>query len=85
MPPTLNEEEIDDLLYFSRVGDSNEFNALLSELCKRENCSVPELLSVARDPESGNGVLHMLSANGFSGICSYFPSILLLLSYPSPS
>ncbi len=68
MAPKLSEDEIDDLLYFARTGDEEEFNALSSELCKRESVSVVELLLAARDEASGNGVLHMAAANGHSGM-----------------
>lgn len=64
MAPTLSEDEIDDLLYFARVGEKGEFDALKEELCKREKVDVVELVRSARDSESGNGILHMAAANG---------------------
>lgn len=67
MAPKLSEDEIDDLLYFARIGDKTEFNSLKDELCKRENLSDVQLLEAARDEESGNGLLHMAAANGHSG------------------
>ena len=67
MVPSLSEDEIDDLLYLARTGDNVEFNSLNEELCKRENASVQELLAVAKDDQSGNGVLHMAAANGYDG------------------
>lgn len=74
MAPKLSEDEIDDLLYFARTGDQEEFNTLSNELCKRESVSVVELLIAARDEGSGNGVLHMAAANGHSS--------MILLIYP---
>lgn len=74
MAPKLSEDEIDDLLYFARTGDEEEFNTLSSELCTRKSVSVVELLLAARDEANGNGVLHMAAANGHSGI----PLIFLL-------
>jgi hypothetical protein len=68
MAPALSEDEIDDLLYFARTGDKGEFNALKEELCKREKITVQELLAVAKDDLSGNGVLHMAAANGYDGM-----------------
>jgi len=76
MAPKPTEEEIDDLLYFARTGDKAEFNELKDELCQRDNLSEVELLEVARDQESGNGVLHMAAANGHSGILSRFSFLL---------
>jgi len=67
MPPTLSEDEIDDLLYFARTGDLEEFNALSRSVCKRESLTVVGLLEAARDEMSGNGVLHMAAANGHDG------------------
>jgi hypothetical protein len=67
----LSEDEIDDLLYFARTGDAEEFESLKNELCKRGEWDVAELIKVARDEESGNGVLHMAAANGYYGISSF--------------
>jgi uncharacterized protein len=67
MAPLISDDEIDDLLYFARIGDNEEFNAVKDELCKRENIGVRELLEAARDEQSGNGVLHMAAANGYDG------------------
>lgn len=75
--PNLSEDEIDDLLYFARTGDTEEFSSLWKELCEREKKAVGSegeelldlgsLLEVARDEESGNGVLHMAAGNGHVG------------------
>ncbi len=68
MAPKIAEDEIDDLLYFARTGDKEEFDTLKDELCKREKVSVLELLQTARDEHSGNGILHMAAANGHHGM-----------------
>lgn len=68
MPPSLSQDEIDDLLYFARTDDLPEFNALAEELCKRENVSLSELLPVVKDEYSGNGPLHMAAANGHTSM-----------------
>jgi uncharacterized protein len=70
MSPSLSEDEIDDLLYFARTGDKQEFNTLKEEFCEREKINTVELLEVARDEQSGNGVLHMAAANGYDGMRS---------------
>jgi hypothetical protein len=67
MAPTLSEDEIDDLLYFARTGDAEEYDSLKDALCKRENATIAELLEAARDEMSGNGVLHMAAANDHHG------------------
>lgn len=67
MSATLSEDEIDDLLYFARTGDKQEFDVLKDELCRREKVDVVGLLEVAKDEGSGNGVLHMAAANGHAG------------------
>ncbi|TVY91821.1 Ankyrin repeat-containing protein [Lachnellula willkommii] len=81
MPTNVSEDEIDDLLYFARTGDTEEFNTVKEELCKRENITVVELLQAARDGQSGNGVLHMAAANGFEGLLK---ELCKTLSNPSP-
>ena len=69
MAPKLSEDEIDDLLYFARTGDREEFNTSTKEICEREKISVVGLLEAAKDEESGNGILHMAAANGHEGQC----------------
>jgi len=63
----LSEDEIDDLLYFARAGEKEEFNNLKNELCEREKTKIAGLLEVAKDEYSGNGPLHMAAANGHEG------------------
>jgi len=64
MAPSLTEDEIDDLLYFARTGDKDEFNSTSNELYKRENVTPLDILAIAKDEYSGNGPLHMAAANG---------------------
>ena len=66
-PNSLSEDEIDDLLYFARTGDAEEFRALKEELLTRDTCGLAQVLKAARDADSGNGVLHMAAANGHEG------------------
>lgn len=80
MAPKFSEDEIDDLIYFARVGEKDEFETLREELCKREGCSTTELLENARDSESGNGVLHMSAANGHHGNSIPRPAAIYLFS-----
>lgn len=68
MPPQLSGDDIDDLLYFARIGDQQEYDNLTAELCKREHTTAISLLHAARDPFSSNGPMHMVAANGHTGI-----------------
>ena len=70
MAPTLNEEEIDDLIYLARVNELGEFKEELEKLTTREKCDVADIVRVAKDEQSGNGVLHMAAANGHVGMFS---------------
>ncbi|KAA8573476.1 hypothetical protein EYC84_005061 [Monilinia fructicola] len=81
MAPNFTEVEIDDLIYFARIGDKDEFETLREGLCKREGCSTTEALETARDSESGNGVLHMSAANGHHELVAL---LIKQLSNPSP-
>jgi uncharacterized protein len=65
--PTPTEEEIDDLLYFSRVNEVPEFKELLEESSKRHGCSTTEVIKAVVDEISGNTILHYSSANGHIG------------------
>ena len=71
MPSTtlasLTEDEIDDLLYFARTGELQDLQTSLSVLAKTSNVHEREILTAAVDPNSGNGLLHMASANGHNG------------------
>ncbi|KFY21015.1 hypothetical protein V491_03232, partial [Pseudogymnoascus sp. VKM F-3775] len=82
MAPTLSEDDTDDLIYFARAGEFGDFREALEALCKREGCAVDEILAVAVDGESGNGVLHMAAANGHSDIIKH---LLTTLPPSSPS
>jgi uncharacterized protein len=70
MSPQLSEDEIDDLLYYARTGDLPEFISLSSELCTREQTTLPAVIRTAKDAYSGNSPLHMAAANGHIGIIS---------------
>ncbi|QSZ34159.1 hypothetical protein DSL72_005747 [Monilinia vaccinii-corymbosi] len=81
MAPKFTEDEIDDLIYFARIGDKEEFETLREELCNREGCSTTELLETAREGGSGNSVLHMAAANGHHELLTLLTKHL---SNPSP-
>jgi ankyrin repeat protein len=99
MPPQLSEDEIDDLLYYARTGDLQEFNNLSDELYAREHTTLSDLLVAVKDAYSGNGPVHMAAANGHTGIAitikrlrnspltwppEILTTIIRALSIPSP-
>ncbi len=65
--PSLSEEEVDDLIYLARVGDLQELLSNVEALAKSANSSQIHIISGAIDDLSGNGILHMASANGHTG------------------
>jgi hypothetical protein len=66
-PPTLTPDEIDDVLYFTRVNDAADLTSTTAELAQKYTCQPKDILEAAVDPESGNGVLHYCAANGLAG------------------
>jgi hypothetical protein len=64
MPPTLTEDQIDDLLYFARTDALRDFQYFVLELCVKLEIHAKELFGLVWDEETGNGVLHMCAANG---------------------
>ncbi|KAL3423293.1 hypothetical protein PVAG01_05040 [Phlyctema vagabunda] len=85
MPLKLSADEIDDLLFFTRTGDVEEFNKTKEEIFTREGLSgessVQELLLATKDDETDTGILHMAAANGHHSLLS---DLCKGLSYPSP-
>lgn len=69
-PPTvsLSEEQIDDVLYFSRANELADLQTLISELCAAHSCEDASgrraITSAAVDLGSRNTVLHYAAANG---------------------
>ncbi len=69
----LSEEEVDDLLFFSRAGQLEELQQTLEQLAARLSADegltknvLPQVLEAATS-ETGNGVLHYCCANGHQG------------------
>jgi len=63
---TLTADEIDDLLYFTRVNEAQDLHQTLTELSQKYNCEARDILEECIDPETGNSVLHYCSANGLA-------------------
>lgn len=73
--PTLTADEIDDVLYFTRVNEVEDLKSTIAELAQKYNCQPKDVVEAAVDPESGNSSLHYCAANGLAGKTnSTFPS-----------
>jgi hypothetical protein len=65
-PVKLSDDEIDDLIYFSRAGEKDDLVTLLTSLAEREKVSSAEILIAAQD-EGRSTCLHMATGNGHLG------------------
>ncbi|KAF8250608.1 hypothetical protein K440DRAFT_617354 [Wilcoxina mikolae CBS 423.85] len=72
IPLQLPEEQIDDLLYFARAGETDNFFEILAEIKTSTKSTDVEILLATRDEHSGNNVLHMTAGNGHLGLSSPF-------------
>lgn len=75
--PTLTFDEIDDMLYFTRVNETQDLQQTIAELAQKYQCTPKVVLEAAVDAENGNTVLHYCSANGFADL---LPTLLARLS-----
>jgi uncharacterized protein len=68
-PNPLSEDEIDDLLYYSRINDLGELEAALADIVdsKHLTLDLPQIIAAAVDPEDGNTALHYAAANNHLG------------------
>lgn len=66
--PSLTPDEIDDLLYFTRVNEVEDLQATIVELAQKYACPARDVILAGIDPESGNTLLHFCSANGFADL-----------------
>lgn len=66
MAPNLTEDEIDDVVYFARVGEDADLVETLTTLSEREKVSPAEILLAAKD-EGKSTALHMAAGNGHLG------------------
>lgn len=67
MAPKLSDDEIDDLIYFTRAGEVADLNETVATLSSRESVSPAEILLAARD-EGKSTCLHMATGNGNLGM-----------------
>ncbi|OAQ95781.1 hypothetical protein LLEC1_04983 [Akanthomyces lecanii] len=63
MAPRLSEEEIDDLVYFSRTGEDADLMESVTVLAEREKVA-PAVILMATKDEGKSTVLHMATGNG---------------------
>ena len=66
--PTLTTDQIDDLLYLARLGETTDLKAGVDLLAKSLSTTHGAILTAAVDIDSGNGLLHMAVANGHTGV-----------------
>ncbi|KAF4967262.1 hypothetical protein FSARC_5174 [Fusarium sarcochroum] len=64
MAPKLTEDEIDDLIYFSRAGEQDDLTETIKTLAERENASPAEIVAAAQDASNKSTCLHMATGNG---------------------
>ncbi|KAF4977284.1 hypothetical protein FZEAL_6172 [Fusarium zealandicum] len=63
MTPKLTEDEIDDLIYFSRAGEQDDLTQTIKSLAERESASPAEIVAAAQDSAKST-CLHMATGNG---------------------
>lgn len=66
--PTITTDQIDDLLYLARLGETTDLKAAVDLFAKNLSTTPGIILTAAVDKESGNGLLHMAAANGHTGL-----------------
>ncbi|KAL1893601.1 ankyrin repeat-containing protein [Sporothrix stenoceras] len=66
---TLTEDEVDDLIYFARANEADDFKTTLAELSTSKSVAPLEVLTAAVDAGK-NTPLHMAGANGHKDIVS---------------
>ena len=66
--PTLTTDQIDDLLYLSRLDEITDLKAAVDLFAKSLSTTPGSILTAAVDKDSGNGLLHMAAANGHTGL-----------------
>ena len=73
--PTLTADEIDDVLYFTRVNEVADLQSTIAELAQKYTCQPQDVVAAAVDPESGNSALHYCAANGLAGTGTFTPTL----------
>lgn len=76
---SLTTDQIDDLLYLARLGETIDLKTALDLFAKNLSTTPETILTAAVDKDSGNGLLHMAAANGHTGL-SYHASHIVGIS-----
>ncbi|KAL8998407.1 MAG: hypothetical protein Q9169_002535 [Polycauliona sp. 2 TL-2023] len=79
-PPTISADEIDDLLYLARTNDLHDLKVGIEAIARIRHTSAEDVILAIIDPDNGNGLLHMASANNGLDILQH-----LLAPSPAPS
>lgn len=74
MAPKLTEDEIDDIIYFSRAGEKDDLIDIVKSLAERETADPAEIVAAAQDSGKSTS-LHMATGNGHLGMST---SLVLL-------
>ena len=69
--PDLTTDQIDDLLYLARLGDTADLQTAIDLLAQTLSTTPSTVLAAAVDKDTGNGLLHMAAANGHTGSSIY--------------
>ena len=73
----LSEDDLDELLYFSRTGDLKELKASVETLFTTHGHTGHDFIASAVDANNGNTPLHMAAANGYLGKnVAYVPRLI---------
>ena len=65
---TLTEDEVDDLIYFARAGETADLATTLTELVTKAGADTAPLAILATAVDAGkNTPLHMAAGNGHKG------------------
>ena len=67
MMTQLTEEQIDDILFYARTGETEELQICIKELSQAKSISEEDILSSSVEEHSQNTPLHMAAANGRLG------------------
>ena len=63
----VNEDEIDDLLYFARTNDAEALDLKLSRIAEANGISERDVISTTIQPNSSSSILHMAAGKGNTG------------------
>ena len=73
---SLTTDDVDELLYLARLGETTELKAAIDLFAKTLSTPSHTILTAAVDKESSNGLLHMAAANGHVGLFSLRSRVL---------